>query len=268
MDNNVTRHIDHELQQTDWDALILHYLGLDHIGHKSGSKSVHMVPKQMEMDGIIQKLYATIEENDDLSSTLLVVLGDHGMTDEGNHGGSSPGEVSPALLFASPKLKALSYGAGRECPLTPTEDYLYYDRIDQADLVPTISAFLNLPIPKNNLGVFVKPFLDLWKSSDGQPSAAQIQILRENAFQMKEIVQARFAGDDYSTVLAAPHEVDCSSDDAAVELSCLWRKATSLDGEQRPMGQIKDTATTGAILDAYFEVSVIKRNGLFWFSRI
>lgn len=31
VDNNVTRHLDGELQKSDWDVLILHYLGLDHI---------------------------------------------------------------------------------------------------------------------------------------------------------------------------------------------------------------------------------------------
>jgi ethanolaminephosphotransferase len=38
VDNNVTRHIADELQNDDWAAMILHYLGLDHIGHKSGPK--------------------------------------------------------------------------------------------------------------------------------------------------------------------------------------------------------------------------------------
>jgi ethanolaminephosphotransferase len=36
VDNNVTRHISHELENDDWNAMIMHYLGLDHIGHKSG----------------------------------------------------------------------------------------------------------------------------------------------------------------------------------------------------------------------------------------
>ena len=32
VDNNVTRHLDKELDSLDeWDVLILHYLGLDHI---------------------------------------------------------------------------------------------------------------------------------------------------------------------------------------------------------------------------------------------
>ncbi|CAL1193555.1 unnamed protein product [Candida parapsilosis] len=35
VDNNVTRHLDHQLSSSsNWDGLILHYLGLDHIGHK------------------------------------------------------------------------------------------------------------------------------------------------------------------------------------------------------------------------------------------
>ena len=38
VDTNVTRHLDDELQRTDWDIMILHYLGLDHIGHLAGPK--------------------------------------------------------------------------------------------------------------------------------------------------------------------------------------------------------------------------------------
>lgn len=36
VDNNVTRHIPDELLNRDWTAFIMHYLGLDHIGHKAG----------------------------------------------------------------------------------------------------------------------------------------------------------------------------------------------------------------------------------------
>lgn len=38
VDNNVTRHVPRELKQSDWNGMILHFLGLDHIGHKSGPK--------------------------------------------------------------------------------------------------------------------------------------------------------------------------------------------------------------------------------------
>jgi predicted AlkP superfamily pyrophosphatase or phosphodiesterase len=38
VDTNVTRHIADELRNDDWNTMILHYLGLDHIGHKSGPR--------------------------------------------------------------------------------------------------------------------------------------------------------------------------------------------------------------------------------------
>lgn len=38
VDYNVTRHLDDELDRKDWDVLVLHYLGLDHIGHLGGPR--------------------------------------------------------------------------------------------------------------------------------------------------------------------------------------------------------------------------------------
>jgi hypothetical protein len=38
VDNNVTRNIAGELENNDWGLMVLHYLGLDHIGHKSGPR--------------------------------------------------------------------------------------------------------------------------------------------------------------------------------------------------------------------------------------
>lgn len=38
VDNNVTRNIPSELKRSDWNGMIVHYLGLDHIGHRSGPR--------------------------------------------------------------------------------------------------------------------------------------------------------------------------------------------------------------------------------------
>ena len=38
VDNNVTRHVPVELGQSDWNGMFMHYLGLDHIGHKLGPR--------------------------------------------------------------------------------------------------------------------------------------------------------------------------------------------------------------------------------------
>lgn len=119
-----------------------------------------MVPKQAEMDEIVRQIYRAIESEEHLQSTLLVLCGDHGMNDAGNHGGSAPGETSPALVFMSPKLQSISQGL--ECPLAVAEEYRYYTVVEQSDIVPTLAGLLGFPVPLNNLGVFVPDLLGFW----------------------------------------------------------------------------------------------------------
>ena len=42
VDNNVTRHLSAELDESDWNGMFMHYLGLDHIGHKLGPRRYHV----------------------------------------------------------------------------------------------------------------------------------------------------------------------------------------------------------------------------------
>lgn len=121
-----------------------------------------MVPKQKEMDGIVQQMYTAIESQRHLANTLLVLCGDHGMNDAGNHGGSAPGETSPALVLMSPKLKKIS--AGLESPTAPTDEFQFYDTIEQSDIAPTLAALLGFPVPRNNLGNFIHDLLPFWSS--------------------------------------------------------------------------------------------------------
>lgn len=122
-----------------------------------------MLPKQIEMDQRVKQIYTAIESQPHLESTLLVLLGDHGMNDAGNHGGSAPGETSPALVFLSPKLQTLKRRF--EIPLPPRDDYRFYSVIEQSDLAPTLGALLGFPVPKNNLGAFILDFLPFWSRS-------------------------------------------------------------------------------------------------------
>lgn len=163
VDNNVTRHIDDELIRDDWDGMVMHYLGLDHIGHKAGPRSPYMLPKQQEMDDIVRKIYTAIETQPHLESTLFVLAGDHGMNDAGNHGGSAPGETSPALVLMSPKFGKI-FSGGRECPTLPKEEFDFYTTVEQSDVVPTLAGLLGFPVPKNNLGVFIPSLLEMWNS--------------------------------------------------------------------------------------------------------
>ncbi|OLN81583.1 GPI ethanolamine phosphate transferase 2 [Colletotrichum chlorophyti] len=217
VDNNVTRHIDAELQNDDWSTLVLHYLGLDHIGHKSGPRSPHMVPKQNEMDGIVKRVYQAMETRDHMSSTLMVLCGDHGMNDAGNHGASSPGETSPALVFISPKLKELQRNL--ESPAAFQEDFSYYTKVEQSDLAPTLGALLGFPAPQNNLGAFIADFLPFWPNKNDQA-----QLLMRNARQILNIVTATFGFGMFDLTSTAAQSACSNPQDDAQELACEWHR--------------------------------------------
>ncbi|KAF4916943.1 GPI ethanolamine phosphate transferase 2 [Colletotrichum viniferum] len=217
VDNNVTRHIDTELKKDDWNTLVLHYLGLDHIGHKSGPRSPHMVPKQQEMDDIVKHLFQALETYDHMSSTLLVLCGDHGMNDAGNHGASSPGETSPALVFISPKLRTLQRSLNS--PVKFQEDFSYYTKVEQSDLAPTLAALLGFPVPQNNLGAFIADFLPFWSNKNDQ-----IQLLVRNARQILNIVTATFGTSMFDTESSSTQKACADPQDDAQELACEWHR--------------------------------------------
>ncbi|GAP87414.1 putative ethanolaminephosphotransferase [Rosellinia necatrix] len=232
VDNNVTRHIADELNNDDWNTMVLHYLGLDHIGHKTGPRGPNMIPKQQEMDGIVRQLYGAMETHEHLRSTLLVLCGDHGMNDAGNHGASSPGETSAALVFMSPKLKTVSGGA--EAPAKFSEDFQYYHTVEQSDLAPTLASLLGFPIPKNNLGSFIMQFLPLWSEPRDR-----LQILIRNARQILAIVTATLGRSSAEMMLG---ERDCLYPSApATELVCEWRQISE-GAEQAATGRTENKA--------------------------
>ncbi|KAL8760164.1 MAG: hypothetical protein Q9184_003407 [Pyrenodesmia sp. 2 TL-2023] len=222
VDLNVTRNVPAELENDDWNGMVLHYLGLDHIGHKSGPNSPHMFPKQVEMDGIIKSIYHTLESHSHMESTLLVLCGDHGMNEVGNHGGSSEGETSPALLFISPKMRSISRGL--ECPISvPKGTFEYYEKVEQSDIAPTLAALLGFPIPKNNLGVAIPSLLLLFGSDK------RIQIIEQNTKQFIGVLQQMFPRAVFDANLQADACADGSND--GLRLACLWSRRQAFDDD-------------------------------------
>lgn len=191
-----------------------------------------MIPKQQEMDGIVRQIYEAIETEAFFGSTLLVLAGDHGMNDAGNHGGSAPGETSAALVFISPKLKTINSGSRSPAPFE--EDYRYHTFVEQSDIAPTLGALLGFPVPRNNLGAVIANFLPFWPNSESkwQPGYAvangiylgndRIQILLQNARQILNVVTATFpsfeGGDNSKNCHQLSEDVD--------KLSCEWKALT------------------------------------------
>ncbi|GAA50064.1 phosphatidylinositol glycan class O [Clonorchis sinensis] len=130
---------------SDWDVLIGHMLGVDHCGHTYGPAHAEMRRKLREVDQFVRAIISKLNKND-----LLVVLGDHGMTASGDHGGDSSAELDAALFVYSSRgfNSAGEQGFGNGTA-----------RIDQIDLVPTLATLTGVPIPYSNLGVCVKELL-------------------------------------------------------------------------------------------------------------
>lgn len=112
--------------------MLLHFLGLDHIGHVLGAHNSEIDKKLEQYDKIIDHLYKKLVPN-----TIIFITGDHGMRDAGGHGGSSTAETLVPLIVL-----------GHSCK-NSQENY------DQVDLATTISMLLNIQVPETSIGMLI-----------------------------------------------------------------------------------------------------------------
>lgn len=186
VDTNVTKNAFPETERDpiDWDLLILHYLGLDHIGHIFGSNNVPMIKTKLkEMDNVIKKIYNDMSTKN--HKTLIVVCGDHGMSKEGNHGGDSQLEAYTTQVFMPIKttLSRIDLHADGE---------LYH----QIDLAVTLSLLTGMPIPRMSRGVAIKSLLEgVWHGNKTRLSCSALdnilQLLRlTNIDEFKETLES------------------------------------------------------------------------------
>ncbi|KAK4704553.1 GPI ethanolamine phosphate transferase 3 subunit O, partial [Phenoliferia sp. Uapishka_3] len=174
---------------SDWDILIAHSLGLDHAGHRFGARHPETNRKLRETQKLLEDVADRLDED-----TLLVVIGDHGMTDRGDHGGDSREELEAALWVYSKgapltdgswfdhstfsaqhpianlfnaSLMAEEYGDQMNLDW-PEKGVRTTRSVAQVDLVPSISLLLGFPIPFGNLGL---PIPELFFRESSLPSA-------------------------------------------------------------------------------------------------
>ncbi|GAA5828253.1 hypothetical protein JCM11251_002660 [Rhodosporidiobolus azoricus] len=179
-----------EDQQRDWDVVVAHGLGLDHSGHRFGAEHAETTRKLRETNRLLEQVVDKMQED-----TLLVVVGDHGMTDRGDHGGDSREEVDAALWVFSKSSKPLVdlkwfehpissprhplaavFEASRQSELVDRFEAAWPEKalsspsrsVSQIDLVPTLSLLLGLPVPFGNLGL---PIPELFFHSSDLPVA-------------------------------------------------------------------------------------------------
>nr|XP_010765826.1 PREDICTED: uncharacterized protein LOC104942320 [Notothenia coriiceps] len=129
---------------------------------------------------------------------LLVLCGDHGMSETGSHGGSSEPEINTPLVLLSPAFKRK---AGMEKPGV----------VEQVDLPPTLALGLGLPISLNSVGRIIPGVLEETSLRD------QLRFLHLNGHQLSCLLKDSVP--DYEKAGADPHRFcfECLGPDHAVD---------------------------------------------------
>ncbi|XP_028319094.1 GPI ethanolamine phosphate transferase 3 [Gouania willdenowi] len=174
VDNGILQHIYPTMVGGDWDVLVAHFLGVDHCGHRFGPDHPAMADKLTQMDGVIRSVIERLQND-----TLLVVMGDHGMTDSGDHGGESQKETDAAIFLYSP----FPIFAG-----PPSQDEP--DVVPQTDLVPTLALLLGIPIPYSSVGQVLLPLFPSHQQTEGAVGGlSQLEALWINAKQVNRFLE-------------------------------------------------------------------------------
>ena len=162
--------------------LVAHFLGVDHIGHSIGKYNAEMDAKLLQMNEMLEMVINTMKND-----TLLIVCSDHGMTESGNHGGSSLDEIESVLfLFSKKQFPSSSPPIQNKQVLEQARKEIKNNQVktvEQIDLVSTVSILMGVPIPFGNLGTVIKEVLDHCFSADPQLTQTAIQYNSEQIIQ-------------------------------------------------------------------------------------
>ncbi|KAM6902962.1 GPI ethanolamine phosphate transferase 3 [Xenentodon cancila] len=174
VDNGILQHLYTTMVGDEWDVLVAHFLGVDHCGHRFGPDHPAMADKLTQMDGVIRSVIDRLQND-----TLLVVMGDHGMTDSGDHGGESQKETDAALFLYSPS---------SIFPGSPSESEP--DVVPQTDLVPSLALLLGIPIPYSSVGQVLLPLFPPQGQTEGVVGGiSQLEALWINAKQVNRFLE-------------------------------------------------------------------------------
>ncbi|KAI8067745.1 hypothetical protein BC940DRAFT_256572 [Gongronella butleri] len=245
-------------QENDTPQLVItHFLGVDHCGHTYGPSHPNMAMKLDEMNTILERIVHHVDND-----TLLVVMGDHGMSIEGDHGGESVEELMSGLLLYSGQPLRLDEGhhddatrayfdqilariyeqraAILDIDLAGISARLHYDAtayplVPQIHLVPTLAYLLNVPIPFGNLGALIPDVLLRQPRSQHDHLMHMVLQFRMNALQVHDYLAA--------------YGADGHAGFAAHELRLLFERLVDADAMlARAMDGKDDTLLVDALL--------------------
>ncbi|ESQ41710.1 hypothetical protein EUTSA_v10012592mg [Eutrema salsugineum] len=230
VDNGCIEHLFPTLYEDDWDILIAHFLGVDHAGHIYGVDSIPMVNKLEQYNTVLEKVIDILESQAGPGglheSTMLIVMGDHGQTLNGDHGGGTAEEVETTMFAMSTKKHTTSIPPEFDtasCKQNSAGKQICVSYIEQLDFAATLSALLGISFPFGSIG-HVNPELYALGSSSwnldnfelrnfGSQSAVKewvenyVNVLCVNAWQVKRYIDVYsnssvvgFSSDDMSRI--------------------------------------------------------------------
>ncbi|XP_073122694.1 uncharacterized protein [Henckelia pumila] len=187
VDNGCITNLIPSLYEDNWDVLIAHFLGVDHAGHIFGVDSVPMVEKLQQYNEIIKEVVGVLENESKPGglheNTMLVVMGDHGQTINGDHGGGTAEEVETAIFALSLKNPPTPQPAAVDslsCKLDMHGEKVCIYSIQQLDFAVTISALLGLPFPFGSIGRIDSELFSLAGSAWDMPNSMPCSDQRES----------------------------------------------------------------------------------------
>ena len=208
-----------------WDLMVTHFLGVDHIGHTYHAFHPYMLEKLLWMDKLLVEVLQALPKD-----AVLFMFGDHGMTDDGNHGGSTEMETESVLLTFGEDVSCRPHAG----PITPSR------LVNQIDLVPTVSFLLGIPTPYSSIGGIIP---ELFCSSSISPNDALTLAYASNTIQVNEYLRNYF------------HIDDKPCDQRSDELSCKLEAIKSVLAFHRKALQFDYSQDCSARLSSVLEFS-------------
>ncbi|XP_042065127.1 GPI ethanolamine phosphate transferase 3-like isoform X4 [Salvia splendens] len=210
VDNGCIANLFPALDKGDWDVLVAHFLGVDHAGHIFGVDSAPMIEKLEQYNEVIERVVGALERQSRPGglheNTMLLVMGDHGQTLNGDHGGGTSEEVETAIFALTTKNPntLLAAAESASCQLDVHRRQVCTSSIQQLDFAATVSALLGLPFPFGSIGKVNSELYSLaggtWNQEesitgdDGSPSEVQswmlnyVNALCINSWQVKKYI--------------------------------------------------------------------------------
>lgn len=169
LDLNEAKLIEEIKNDLESEIKFIHIISLDALGHSYGTNHINIQKALKRADDLVNHLYRNMDDD-----TLLVVTSDHGVTNEGAHGGNSKFEMASTCGFYSKKINILqNYDSNvyntnfiskfYDLSFVNTDmDFISaknpYKIIHQDDILPTVAYLMGVPTPTNTYGNLI-PYL-------------------------------------------------------------------------------------------------------------